>query len=339
MDDPTHQSQTPGYDYVSPINLASGLPPLLKELISTAAFRRLTDVRFLGGIDYLLVPTPNGARTNVRYTRYQHSLGVALLALFYADLKGLSERGRQLAYAAAILHDIGHAPLSHSLEPVFEEAFGFNHHQATKDIVRGQTPLGKDVRKTLENHHLDPDHVLAIIDGDDDQFDGFFAGPINFDTIEGVLRSRRYLKPNAICPQPTDVVRAATLRQTSSDRQLVDAFWTYKNEIYRFVIRSRDGILTDHLCQRIARGSLNRLSKHDFLTTEKSLFKKLPELRVVLQISRSAPVEREAFSELVRYKERNFFIDAEADFFARDDKRRYRQSKQDRVLPASNSAD
>ena len=326
--------QSPGarYDYANPVALPCRLEPLIGDLIGTTAFFRLKDVRFLGGIDYLVVPAPNGAPSNIRYTRYQHSLGVARLALAYSDLTGLSERNRQLAIAAALLHDIGHAPLSHSLEPVFEEEFGVNHHQATKDIITGEAPFGKEVHRTLQAYRLDPDQVLAVIGGEDDPFDGFFAGPINFDTIEAILRARRYLKASVSCPDPIAVVCAAVKRETHHDQRLIDAFWNYKHEVYRFLIRSREGVLTDYLCQSIARDNLSILSKKDFFISETALFRKLPNIRGALRGWRFGRQAGQSEALSVSYKMRNFFINTEADFFARNDKMRYRQTKVDKVL-------
>src|SRR5208337_2078246 len=116
----------PPYNFSDPIDLPrmAGGDPLFVELVETPAFRRLKSIRFLGGIDYLLVRSPNGATRNIRYTRYQHSLGVARLALLYSEQRDLSIAERRTVYVAALLHDVGHAPLSHSLEPIFEQAFG-----------------------------------------------------------------------------------------------------------------------------------------------------------------------------------------------------------------------
>lgn len=282
----------------------------------------------------MLVPFPNGASSNVRYTRYQHSLGVARLALHYANLTGLPNQDRRLIYAAALLHDIGHAPLSHSLEPIFEMEFGLNHHIATEDIVTGRVELGREVYQTLRRFGIDPGQVLEIVGGEVDPFQGFFSGPINFDTIEGILRSRRYVKANAIGPTPVDVVSAAVLRKTETDRQIVDSFWKCKDDVYKFIIRSRDGILVDYLCQCVMKGNMQKLSKRDFFSTERYLFRKLPELRVVLAISRFHSAGREALSKPVSYKARHFYVDTNADFFAWDDEKRYRQNKQDRSLSA-----
>ena len=322
------------YNYVNPVDVVdiSDKEHLFAELVTTDAFCRLSDVRFLGGIDYLLVPVPNGSRTNTRYTRYQHSLGVASLAMLYADMRELSEQDRRLAYAAALLHDIGHAPLSHSLEPVFEEAFGVNHHQATEDIIMGRVELGKDVNKVLRRYRVDPERLVAVLAGEDDPFEGFFAGPINFDTIEAVLRSKQYMNPSLVGQNPIAVARAAINRSTKTDRDVIDSFWNDKNDVYKLIVRSRDGVLADNFCQHLARRVLNKLSVNDYFSTEKQIFRKIPELRAGLTMDLSNYRKYTAVDEPVRYKLRRFYVDKDSSFFTRDDHSRYRQSKQDRIL-------
>lgn len=321
------------YDYANPVDLKeAGAEPLFVELVTTAAFKRLQDVRFLGGIDYILIRSPNGSKSNTRYTRYQHSLGVARLAALYADAKRLSDHDRRLAYAAALLHDIGHAPLSHSLEPVFEEIFGLNHHSATEAIVMGHVEFGREVHQALRKYGIDPAELLAVIEGKIDPFQGFFAGPINFDTIEGILRSRRYVKPDMATPNPTDVVSAAIRRQTSADCQLVDAFWAYKDEIYKIVIKSRYGVLADYLCQYVVKNCSKKLTASDFFSTERALFRKIPELRHILTDQRSNSLTKKIISNPIPYKERRFYVNGNASFFNFDDNNRYKQSKQDRLM-------
>ena len=180
------------YDFSKPIDLASwGIEdPFFLEIISTEAVQRLHSIRFLGGIDYVLVQNPNGVWGNTRYTRYQHSLGVARLSLMYSRACKLADYDRRLIFAAALLHDVGHAPLSHSLEPVFKETFGIEHHQATRDIIAGRVSIGRSLSKVLRRYGIDIERVAALISGEDANFHSFFSGPINFDTIEGILRTR-----------------------------------------------------------------------------------------------------------------------------------------------------
>ena len=131
---------------------ATDKDPLLMELIDTQAFQRLKDIRFLGAIDYRLIRRPNGSPSAIRYSRYEHSLGVMQLSLLYCRKRRVPFPERRLVCAAALLHDIGHPPLSHSVESVFKEEFGVDHHTATEDIICGRVPLGKEVLAALRHH-------------------------------------------------------------------------------------------------------------------------------------------------------------------------------------------
>lgn len=320
------------YSYQAPIELnqLASIEPLFARLAETPAFNRLKDIRFLGGIDFLLVPNPNGAESNKRYTRYQHSLGVAGLALIYCQLRQVPLELRRLAYAAALLHDVGHGPLSHSLEPVFEDAFDIDHHKATEDIILGRAAIGRELNQELRTSGVDPDAVVAVLEGKHDPFEGFFSGPINFDTIEGILRSRRYATRMTIPISPVKVVQAATLRRDNSDRAVVDAFWAYKDEVYKLVIRAPSGVLADYVCQETARANLDKLDRADFFSTETALFRKLPMLRpLLLDRSKLAALADEIS---IRFKVREFNVQPDGDFFTRQDKQRYTQRKWDSVV-------
>jgi HD superfamily phosphohydrolase len=324
----------PVYDFSDPVDLETMTEgdPLFANLVATPAFQRLQSIRFLGGIDYLLVRAPNGANGNIRYTRYQHSLGVARLALFYCEKRDLSFSERRMVYVAALLHDVGHAPLSHSLEPVFQEFFGLEHHRATEDILRSRVPLGREVSELLRRAEIDVDRIVAIIASKEPGHDGFFAGPINFDTIEGILRTQKYATPNARMPSPEAVVEAAIQRENKHDCELVDQFWSFKDKVYRHVINSRQGVLADFACQMFMRRHLADLSAADYFATESQIFRILPGLRDILT---SPSFEREFARHLDRpvlYKARRFFVEPSANFFAREDWARYQQTKEDRLL-------
>ncbi|WP_159101644.1 HD domain-containing protein [Acetobacter papayae] len=307
---------------------------LFHELVSTAAFRRLADIRFLGGIDYFLVRYPNGAPGNRRYTRLQHSLGVAKLAKLYADIKGLSPKEGRLAWAAALLHDIGHAPLSHTLESAFKRSFGIDHHIAGADIILGRSPYGREIINILSSHGLDPEEVLSIANGQSERFDGFFNGPINFDTIEGILRSWTYVKPHANALSPERVVLASYNRSTPTDMQIVDRFWEYKDHAYRFIVRSEFGVASDYLCESLVLDKISCLDRDDYFLTEKQIFKKLPDLKMLLLKFKLHSRAARSSTQEIPYKARLFSVDHRFDFYSRDDKYRYTQRKENRVMKA-----
>jgi hypothetical protein len=322
------------YDFAVPVSIdaLAGTDSLIAETVATQAFQRLKQIRFLGGIDYLIVPVPNGARGNIRYTRYQHSIGVAWLAARYAKKLLLDASTRRLLCIAALVHDIGHAPLSHSLEPIFKEAFGLDHHEATGNVLMGQVPLGREIHQLFRQYNLDIDRVLSIIAGHDDEYHGFFGGPINFDTIEGIFRSQAYARPRLSIANPEIVLDAAINRKTEADRVIVDEFWSYKDLVYRQLINSRRGILADFACQLFMRNNIAALKASDYYNTETGIFRKLPGLRELLT-SRSFDMDVASFFDrAIAYRLRRFIIDDAGDFFKREDTSRYRQSKTDCML-------
>jgi HD superfamily phosphohydrolase len=324
----------PLYSFSEPIDFRALAKDdaIFSELVASRAFRRLQHVRFLGGIDYLLVRSPNGATGNIRHTRYQHSLGVARLAVIYSMKRDLPFLDRRLVCVAALLHDIGHAPLSHSLEPVFQEHFGVDHHLATEHIITGKEPLGHEVYKTLRRYKIDVERLLAIISGTEVTYDAFFGGPINFDTIEGILRTLTYAKRQSKVLSPELVAEAALRRSSDKDRAIVDDFWLCKDKVYRYVINSRIGVLADFACQLFMRRHLKLLTRKDYFFTEAQIFRKLRGLHQLLTSTSFEAQVTIALKEKLVYKARRFFIDPDADFFERKDSTRYRQTKHEEVL-------
>ena len=110
---------------------------MVLALVDSAPFQRLRRIRQLGPA-FL---TFHGAESS----RFTHSIGVFAIArramsrLSELDPSLESEKG--VLYAAALLHDVGHAPLSHT----GEEMFGTHHEQWSARIIRDhpqiRTPL------------------------------------------------------------------------------------------------------------------------------------------------------------------------------------------------------
>ncbi len=322
------------YDFRLPLrpDTSDTVDPLVAALIDTHAFRRLRSIRFLGGIDYLRVKTPNGRMGSRRYTRYQHSLGVARLALLYCEEAAIGGPERRLVCLAALLHDIGHAPLSHSLEPVFKQMFDIDHHGATAAIIRGEVPLGRDVHAKLRQGGIDIDRLLRLIGGEEPGHDGFFDGPINFDTIEGILRTQTYEKPAPKVASPETVVLAAARRTTEADRIAVDEFWSYKDLVYRFIVNAPQGVLADAACQAFMRRHAAEFGPEDYFSTEDRLFRKLPGLQALLTRPDFDHRIADELQATIRFKARRFMVDEGGDFFARQDKLRYRQTRADGTI-------
>ena len=109
------------------------------KLIDSYPFQRLRRIKQLGPASL----TFHGAESS----RFNHSLGVFHLARRSLNILIKSnphlKEFRYLLYGSALLHDLGHGPLSHTSE----EAFGFKHEYWTAKLIREQA----DISNPLEN--------------------------------------------------------------------------------------------------------------------------------------------------------------------------------------------
>lgn len=321
-----------GFREPGDLKAVTGNEPLLLELIETRAFQRLKHIRFLGAIDYCQIPRPNGKPGVTRFSRYQHSLGVMQLARQYSAAHELSPNDRSLISVGALLHDIGHPPLSHSIEPLFQEVLGLDHHKASRDIICGRVPLGKDVFSILTRHSVNVETLLAMISGHAKGFHGFFCGPINFDTIEGILRCHNYHRRMPAAHNPTAVTKAAIRRKETSDRDIIDEFWKLKNLVYKNFINSESGILSDYACNLYVRQNVNALTRELYFGTERRLFSLFPELRTHLTQGTYKRFVMDNLTTPLYFTDRSYFVDSSGDFFHWQDAERYRHTRSKRML-------
>ena len=105
-------------------------------------------------------------------------------------------------------------------------------------------PLGREIHARLRGQASTSQRLVAVIGGREAGHDGFFSGPINFDTIEGILRPQTYEKPAPRASQPGDGRWRPPLRRSGDDDRIaVDEFWLYKDIVYRYIINSEAGML------------------------------------------------------------------------------------------------
>ena len=302
---------------------------IYQEVIASDAFQRLKDIHFLGAIDYVV---PTGGWRH-RHTRFQHSLRVAQLALHFARLCNLNESEEKLLVVGALLHDIGHAPLSHSLEPTFKRKFELTHHSASEKIIRGEVPIGHLLAKTLRANNISPEDVLALIDGVSfERAVEAFRCVINIDTIEAISRSYTYIANRFTNAQPARIV-SALVRKNAADIQILDDFWRLKDTVYNHLIGSKLGIVADYICQKYMEENSNMwmgVYFHSETTLRKKhpeLFKRLRELKT----NSSHPLLRHGTR--IPYQRRHFLVDDSVTVKTYDDiHRRYKQTKSSEVM-------
>ena len=129
----------------------------LQKIVQTNSFKRLMNIKQLG-VTYRIFP---GAIHN----RFLHSLGVFHLAKIALKNKNLkwTETEAIVFLFAALLHDIGHGPLSHSFEVFLDidENEHKWHELNTAHIIQNDQEINSLLKKI--SHDL-PDMLIQIFD-------------------------------------------------------------------------------------------------------------------------------------------------------------------------------
>lgn len=129
---------------------------LIWDLINCREFQRLRRIKQLGFSD-LVFP-------GATHSRFAHSIGVFHTARRLARIlsrihDGFQDDKAKIAICAALLHDIGHGPFSHSFEAAAKKlGRGKRHETWTADIISGDTEVGNclesfspEFRKSVSN--------------------------------------------------------------------------------------------------------------------------------------------------------------------------------------------
>ncbi len=167
--------------------------PLEAALVDSRPLQRLRFIHQLG-LTFLVYP-------GAEHSRFSHVLGAMTLAGRMVDaLLGKSpgllppeerRRARRLARLAALFHDAGHAPFSHSAEELFED--GIDHEAMSARL------LASDEIATLFERHgagIEPGEVAALLAGDVPPERRFLtqviSGELDVDKMDYLLRDSLY---------------------------------------------------------------------------------------------------------------------------------------------------
>jgi len=137
------------------------------DLLETPEVQRLHSIKQLG-FAHLVFP-------GAHHTRFEHSLGSCMIASQIASLLKFNTTETQLITSAALLHDIGHGPFSHTLESILLERFGVDHVDLTEQLILEDYEIfqphekpfvhAPTVHHVLENHSINSNDIVRIIRG------------------------------------------------------------------------------------------------------------------------------------------------------------------------------
>lgn len=215
------------------------------DLIATPEFQRLRRINQLGTTYF----TFHGAE----HSRFNHSLGVyeivrRMIENFQGD-SNWNDEERLLSLCAALLHDLGHGPFSHSFEKVFQ----LDHEEFTQCILLGDTKVHQilervetgfsqkvaDIIANKYENQLVVSLISSQIDADRMDYlqrDAYYTGVSygHFD-MERILRVMR--------PLETEVVIKSTGMHAVED-YIMSRYQMYWQVYFHPVTRSAEVILT-----------------------------------------------------------------------------------------------
>jgi len=146
-------------------------------LLDTPPVQRLRRISQLGTVTYVY-PSAN-------HTRFEHSLGVYHLADEALSHLGIEGQQAERVRAAAILHDVGHAPYSHNVEDLIYRRTG-KYHDDVGELV-GSGP----VARVLTDHGLNPDRVAGLVAGEG-ELGQVVSGELDVDRMDYLVRDAHH---------------------------------------------------------------------------------------------------------------------------------------------------
>lgn len=220
--------------------------PLIWAVVNTPEVQRLRRIRQLGPA-YLTYP-------GGEHSRFSHVLGTyevvrRLLQAFAREQQGLSPARGRLAMVAGLLHDIGHGPFSHALEPLWgpsHEEWGAkiltDARTTLHQVLADSDPsLPRQVADVLLKRH--PDHlVTSMVSGqlDADRLDYLRRDALYCGVDYGQFNLDRILR--VVQPLGDRVVVKATGLQTV-EAYLLARYFMYGQVYFHPVCRSAEVVL------------------------------------------------------------------------------------------------
>jgi hypothetical protein len=168
------------------------------DFLESPELQRLHNIKQLGFAN-VVFPGAN-------HTRLEHSLGVYKIAQMAAEILNIEKYERDVLTCAAILHDIGHGPFSHTLEALLREWFGIDHVDLTERIIFGQYEIFEENEKSfidapsvpeiLENYDINKQLIVDIIRGssikDKNYLTQLLNSPMDVDQLDYLQRDSYY---------------------------------------------------------------------------------------------------------------------------------------------------
>ncbi len=285
-----------------PIHGAIMLEPWELDLISGWEFLRLRYVKQLGPA-HIVYP-------GATHTRFEHCIGTNFLAqksirvVNYCDdmdsarFKPLSqlldEHHQKLFRAAALLHDIGHPPTSHTIEFSLHSWSGLSHTDLGEFLI-----LHSDVADTLSRNNIDPQSVVSILKRRSSEpllrlLSEFVDSPLDIDKTDylirdahfsgvelGVFPAERVLLTNRVVRDDDGMFKRAFMLKAlhSLEALILSRSWMLSDLYFHHAVRVAEALISKATYFRMREEDLSKNECIGFFTrmTDADLYRWLEE--------------------------------------------------------------
>ena len=229
----------------------SGKPEelMIMELIDTIAFQRLRRIKQLGAASLVF----HGAESS----RFTHSIGVFCIARkIYQrliEIKSSFYENRFVLYGAALLHDLGHGPLSHTSEVIFDH----NHEKWSQNLVKNYSPINsilkkydnelpKQICELFESKQLFSNPLKTLISSeiDCDRLDYLLRDSYNTGTKYGLVDLERIISGLTFSPDGNIAIKPKGIIA-------IEHFLVLRNLMYRTIYNHRINVISTWILEKI----------------------------------------------------------------------------------------
>ena len=210
---------------------------MIMQLIETLSFQRLRRIKQLGAASLLF----HGAESS----RFTHSIGVFCVARkIYRRLVEIKPEFSQYKFTlfgAALLHDLGHGPLSHTSEVIFNH----NHEYWSKKLVENYSPitsilknfgceLPNQIGDLFVNQNLFSNPLKTLISSeiDCDRLDYLLRDSYNTGTKYGLVDLERIISALTFSPDGNIAIKPKGVIA-------IEHFLVLRNMMYRTIYNHR----------------------------------------------------------------------------------------------------
>ena len=229
----------------------SGKPEelMILELIDSIAFQRLRRIKQLGAASLLF----HGAESS----RFTHSIGVFCIARKIFNKLNESKSSfcgnKFLLYGAALLHDLGHGPLSHTSEAIFDH----DHEKWSRNLVENYSPISSILKKydnelprqigeLFESRHIFSKPLKTLISSeiDCDRLDYLLRDSYNTGTKYGLVDLERIISALTFAPDGNIAIKPKGIIA-------IEHFLVLRNLMYRTIYNHRINEISTWILEKI----------------------------------------------------------------------------------------